>query len=868
MSFLYNILPEYTRNSDTTTDYNVTGEVKVLEEFLNCVDVEIFDVISDSIREILTFTDIYNIKNEYLPYFAYILGYKWNTRLPVDLQRDILINILDVYKRKGTKFSFHFGLYRLDPTVNIYEPYRNIFTLNKSHLNGGFDIYTRWRYKLNNTKKIVIDSSYNVYAINDNELYKIDKDGNKIFNISFNNYKIEDINIKLIAVGKDIIYIQARDIINNISYFYSLDVKGNIKYEKNWFNIKCFDLDSNNNIYLAINEDTVNDSIIKINDITGELININGEVSYNIDNLNKINIKSITCNNNFMYVNIIAEETPLIKSNTILKIYNCNNENNTINELHEYIYSYDLSDNITAIKYDNSNNIYIVINNRELIKFDSEYYNNITLRNDIPINSFDVCRFKSRNYMIIGTNNNVIISDITGINVLYSFKTVNNVNYIKGLLTKNAIYYINDDIIVKNYYNMINGDCLTSRDYYSNGIIVVQTKNMSNEVKEIIKLVIPAGWKLLIEGTTGLYYSFHDKTATDKDDYDLFNFLDEYRKKYIDYYIYSDILSDFENTQTDENKIQYYSGIQYHNKGHMNIVMLGKTFIIDTNDSLYRMSDINLFAESEYNNYTGFRNPLQYVQVTGNVIYETNDSIKDGLYMNLAIPNKTVAVEILIVGAGGGSSDLINLSQNTYDNYNISVGGGAGEVVKTTYYIDQESLDLDLDYNYVLIGQAGVGGIINNNGENSIVRIVHSITYDELFRETALGGKAPIDFDPTSIKFNGGLDYNNTYHGAEIYSLPNNWINTDKLISVYNSFNNDSGNIIHLTNTLENGVTTHNYCTAGSSSYDIGLGYKYSNNSIGSGGCFAIPTIDENLDYVYGKGGNGYIRVTLYFKVD
>ena len=34
-----------------------------------------------------------------------------------------------------------------------------------------------------------------------------------------------------------------------------------------------------------------------------------------------------------MYVNIIAEETPLIKSNTILKIYNCNNENNTINEL-------------------------------------------------------------------------------------------------------------------------------------------------------------------------------------------------------------------------------------------------------------------------------------------------------------------------------------------------------------------------------------------------------------------------------------------------------------------------------------------------------------------------------------------------------
>ena len=50
------------------------------------------------------------------------------------MQKDILKNILDIYKRKGTKFSFHFGLYKLDPSISIYEPYRDIFTLNKCYI--------------------------------------------------------------------------------------------------------------------------------------------------------------------------------------------------------------------------------------------------------------------------------------------------------------------------------------------------------------------------------------------------------------------------------------------------------------------------------------------------------------------------------------------------------------------------------------------------------------------------------------------------------------------------------------------------------------------------------------------------------------
>ena len=111
MAFLYSILPEYTRNSDILTDNNVKGKVKTLEEFVDIIDEEIFDVISDSVREILTFGSIHKISDEYLPYLGYLLGYKWNYNLDSTIQRNLLTNILELYKRKGTKFSFNFSLY-------------------------------------------------------------------------------------------------------------------------------------------------------------------------------------------------------------------------------------------------------------------------------------------------------------------------------------------------------------------------------------------------------------------------------------------------------------------------------------------------------------------------------------------------------------------------------------------------------------------------------------------------------------------------------------------------------------------------------------------------------------------------------------
>jgi len=856
MSFLYNILPEYTRNTDTTVDYNVTGEVKILEEFLSSVDVEIFDVISDSIREILSFRDINNIKDEYLPYFAYMLGYEWSTQLSLDLQKEILINILDIYKRKGTKFSFHFGLYKIDPTISIYEPYRNIFELNKSYINYGFDIYNRWRYKLTDAKKIITDSSNNMYAINDNILIKLDIDGNKLWEKEFTDSNIIDIDINLVDIKKDNIYILTKNINTNICYLTHINTDGNIIYQTNYNIIKCMCITPDNNIYLAIN-DNDNDYIIKLDGNTGNVININDDIRYYISNLTYLNINSMLCNENYLYVigNAFKDDN---KSNTIIKIFKHNDDNDTLVELHEYIYSYDyLNDSITNIKYDNNENLYIVINNKKLIRINIEDFSKNIIKNDIDIYYLDICRFKSRNYLLVSTNNSIRILDINNVTELYSIKTITDANFILGNLTNNVLYYIDKDIISKNYYNMIDGDFLTSRDYYSNGVIVVRTKNMSDAVKDIIKMVLPAGWKLLIEGTSGLYYSFHDKTGH-KDNEDLFNFLDEYRKKYIDFYINSDILSNFENTETENNKMQYYSGVQYHSRGHMNIVMLGKTFILDTNSSLFSVFNLNLYAESANNLYTGFRNPLHYAQVFNKQsIHETNDNVIHGLYFVLPVPNNVKMIEMLVVGAGGGSSDLIELA----DGNSISVGGGAGEIIKSVYYINTDNIDPTLSYNHLIVAEAGYGGIINNDGENSIINILHPVTNEILHTVTALGGKCPDTFDNTKTYMSGGFDYDDIGHGSDIYSIAENWSDIYKLITVYNSHNTNGDNTMYLTK--DDVANTIN--TAGSSSYDIGLGFKYSNNKVGSGGCYAVKTLDENLDYIAGKGGNGYIKIIMHY---
>lgn len=175
MAFLYSILPEYTRNNDVLTDNNIKGKVKALEEFMDTIDEEIFDIVSDSVKEILSFGSINKINDEYLPYLSYLLGYKWNYNLDSGIQRNLLNNILELYKRKGTKFSFNFSLYNLDPSITLYEPYNDIFILNKSGFDEfDYDTYSNFIWKVPvdaaTTENIVLSGLQTI----DNVMVKVD----------------------------------------------------------------------------------------------------------------------------------------------------------------------------------------------------------------------------------------------------------------------------------------------------------------------------------------------------------------------------------------------------------------------------------------------------------------------------------------------------------------------------------------------------------------------------------------------------------------------------------------------------------------------------------------------------------------------
>lgn len=132
MSFLYDIISDYDKSYDTVTDTGSSGTVTTLYGYLSSFDDVLFSAVSTAINEILTFNSIDHVSDEYIHYLAYMLGYEWNPNLDTDLQRNLLKHILEIYKRKGTKFAFHFNLYQLDPTVQLYEPYKDLFILDKS----------------------------------------------------------------------------------------------------------------------------------------------------------------------------------------------------------------------------------------------------------------------------------------------------------------------------------------------------------------------------------------------------------------------------------------------------------------------------------------------------------------------------------------------------------------------------------------------------------------------------------------------------------------------------------------------------------------------------------------------------------------
>jgi len=138
--FLYKSVSEYSREildilRDSRVIDGVAVDIKPLEEYLDNIDTLTFESIREHIKGILTLNDIDKVSKEYLPYLAYTVGYIWNNELDVEYQRFLLKNIVQLYKRKGTRFHIHYNLSYFDPNVQIEENYKKIFILNKSLLN-------------------------------------------------------------------------------------------------------------------------------------------------------------------------------------------------------------------------------------------------------------------------------------------------------------------------------------------------------------------------------------------------------------------------------------------------------------------------------------------------------------------------------------------------------------------------------------------------------------------------------------------------------------------------------------------------------------------------------------------------------------
>ena len=138
--FLYKSIPEYSKEildiiTDTRIENGVPVNVRTLEEYLDNIDTLTFESIREYIKSILDFNVIDKISHEYLPYLSYLLGHVWNPEINVDYQKYILKSIIQLYKRKGTEFHIHYNLSYFDKNIQIYEPYKDIFILNKSLLN-------------------------------------------------------------------------------------------------------------------------------------------------------------------------------------------------------------------------------------------------------------------------------------------------------------------------------------------------------------------------------------------------------------------------------------------------------------------------------------------------------------------------------------------------------------------------------------------------------------------------------------------------------------------------------------------------------------------------------------------------------------
>lgn len=110
--YLYNILPPIYRKADLDTD-------ETLRRYLDALGISVGNVLDDTVN-LLELIDVEKIPTRLLPYYGRMFGFEYDDSVPEDFQRKYLANIVDIFKRKGTKAVIRFTareLTGMDATV-------------------------------------------------------------------------------------------------------------------------------------------------------------------------------------------------------------------------------------------------------------------------------------------------------------------------------------------------------------------------------------------------------------------------------------------------------------------------------------------------------------------------------------------------------------------------------------------------------------------------------------------------------------------------------------------------------------------------------------------------------------------------------
>lgn len=803
MAFLYNIITDYTKQSDTLTDIGISGEITTLKGYLDSVDEVIFDAITTATCEILTMNSIDNVSDEYLYYLSYLLGYNWNFHLDVDLQRTVLKNILQIYKRKGTKFAFHFNLYQLDSTVSICEPYQELFVLDKSKLN--------------------VDRlpSHDYYSYG-------------ILVIKLNKYvpDIIDIIEYIRPAGWKII------LEFNYTEYYSFHIKPNT-IERNTLLYSVIPIDYNYSKYTVL-KNQYKDIYETEEDVH---LNVSGTVIRSMGHNDYLPI--------FFKTEFVVDIIKIYKNNSLVFEPNIDyiltNNNQVVEwtvigqtkiEPNDIYYVEYIKNNKLASRYYYNVDSNVQDHLKVEIERDKYYYNEfgvpITISKlsnaDYDIQYVNAIQYSSGQYMPVTM---VGHTSVVGMHQPALFK-VDNQNERYDLA--NLTYWEPKNI---NHCNRISG---TIFNMISN---VTFEYSPGKKLKFNDKLAtITTSLYNKISNTTTVNIIFDDITDIIPIDLESLSILRTW--VFINDIIYQKDLDQY-YIAIDVNKLNSDDGYVI---SPLDLPTLYNNLnFIPSNTAKFTSIDLkthNLLYETPESDYTFYRNNLQY----SDYMLLDGEIFIQGETKNFVVPSGVNEVIITTCGSGGGSSNTPSIANGKY----IAVGGGGGAVI----------MEYRLS---VLPGDAltlvsGMPGLKENDGEAAYVEIKRTNSPSgkkELLVETyAAGGKAPEKINQliiNNIGINGVSWFGGKAGGHGGGSGGAIWTKNINVNSLGTSLNDDFVYSDYGNPGLSSGgksIIEQGMICGGGGSFGIGAG-KTGVAGYGGGGCALIDN---------GRGGLGFVKLT------